>query len=38
MSAFFEAVRPVVIAPSQVALDLWCRLGGLPHAEAVVLL
>jgi hypothetical protein len=36
MRAFFEAVRPAVLAPSEPALDLW-RSRGLAHSEASVL-
>jgi hypothetical protein len=33
--SFFEATRPVVLAPSQAALDVWLT-ADLPHATAVV--
>jgi hypothetical protein len=33
--AFFEAVRPAVLAPSEAALELW-RRGNLAHQEAHV--
>ena len=34
--AFFDAVRPVVVAPSETALALWRARAGLPYARAVV--
>ncbi len=34
---FFDATRPVVLAPSQVALDTWRHCNDLSHAEGVVL-
>ena len=34
--AFFEAVRPVILAPSEAALDLWRRRSELAHREAHV--
>ena len=34
--AFFETVRPAVLAPSSSALELWQRRGGYPHAECTV--
>ncbi|WP_213460652.1 hypothetical protein [Thiocapsa sp.] len=30
---FFEAVHPSVLAPSEIALSLWRRGSGLPHAQ-----
>ncbi|HEY0185540.1 MAG TPA: hypothetical protein VGC09_22285 [Rhodopila sp.] len=33
---FFDAVRPVVLAPSAAALDLWERKADLPYREAHV--
>lgn len=35
--AFFEACKPSVLAPSAVALDVWCRRGGLSYSEAEIL-
>ncbi len=34
--SFFEATRPVVMAPSAPALEFWRRRSTLPHAAAVV--
>jgi hypothetical protein len=34
--AFFDAARPVVLAPSAVALDLWRDRANLPHTRAEV--
>jgi FkbM family methyltransferase len=34
--AFFETVRPAVLAPSSSTLELWQRRGGYPHAECTV--
>jgi hypothetical protein len=36
LHAFFDTVRPAVLAPSDVALDLWRSGGGLPFDEAAV--
>ncbi len=36
MRAFFEATRPLVLAPSEAALDLWRGRLGLPHSETAV--
>ncbi|MFB1487474.1 MULTISPECIES: hypothetical protein [unclassified Thiocapsa] len=33
MREFFEAMHPSVLAPSEIALSLWQRLAGLPHAQ-----
>jgi hypothetical protein len=33
---FFEAVQPMVLAPSEAALDFWCRQANLPHRAAHV--
>jgi hypothetical protein len=35
MAAFFDAVRPIVLAPSQFALSLWLK-GGLSHGETAI--
>jgi hypothetical protein len=35
--AFFEAARPIVLAPSTAALELWQARSGLPCSEAEVL-
>lgn len=37
MRWFFEAVNPSVLAPSEIALSLWQRLAGLPHAQGEAL-
>lgn len=34
--ALFEAVRATILAPSEVALQSWLKISGLPHAEASV--
>ena len=34
---FFDTLRPVVLAPSDVALDFWRRGSGLSHRSAAVL-
>jgi hypothetical protein len=34
--AFFEATHPMVLAPSESALDLWRRRGGLTHFSCEV--
>ena len=36
MRMFFEATRPLVLAPSAVALAFWLRQGNLPHAGSEV--
>lgn len=36
MRAFHEDMRPIVLSPSKVALDFWCRRGGLAHSERAV--
>jgi hypothetical protein len=36
IGVFFEAVKPVVLAPSESALSLWLRQGNLPHGGAHV--
>jgi hypothetical protein len=37
MRAFFDAARPVVLAPSEVAPNLWRQRAGLRHLDAAVL-
>jgi hypothetical protein len=37
MASLFAELRPVVLAPSAVALDFWQRRSGLAHASAVVM-
>jgi hypothetical protein len=36
MSAFFERIHPMVIAPSEVTRKFWQRRGDLPHAGTAV--
>lgn len=36
INELFEATRPIVLAPSKVALEHWTRYSALPHSEAQV--
>ena len=36
MRSFFDAARPVIVAPSDAALNLWRSRAGLPHSDAFV--
>jgi hypothetical protein len=36
MHAFFDAVEPIVLSPSRLALDFWCEHSRLRHTTATV--